>query len=78
MAVGEAGQIPLQHVTPGTAITPVVVHGVPAGEQGFVPAEAGQLASPVNDVMAHGAPLQQLVKPDGGLMFAPTQHCSPE
>lgn len=78
MAVGEAGQLPLQHVTPGTAVTPVVVHGVPAGEHGFVPAEAGQLASAVNDVMAHGAPLQQLLKGVGGLMSAPTQHESPE
>ena len=78
MAAGVAGQLPEQHDTPGTAVTPVVVHWVPAGEHGLVPAEVGQLASPVNDVMAHGAPLQQLVKPDGGLMFAPTQHESPE
>jgi len=77
VAAGEALHEP-QQTTPSTAVTPVVVHGVPAGEHGFVPEEDGQLASPVNDVMAHGAPLQQLVKPVGGLMFAPTQHCSPE
>jgi len=68
----------LQHVTPGTAVTPVVVHSVPAGEQGFVPAEVAQVASAVKDVMPHGAPLQHWVKSDGGAMFAPTQHCSPE
>jgi len=78
VAVGEAGQLPEQHVTPSIAVTPVVVHGVPVGEHGFVPAEVGQLASAVNDVMAHGAPLQQLLKGVGGLMFAPTQHESPE
>jgi hypothetical protein len=68
----------LQHVTPGTAVTPVVVHSVPAGEQGFVPAEAAQFASVVKDVMPHGAPLQHWVNPCGGAMLAPTQHCSPE
>jgi len=74
VAVGVAGHEPEQHVTPSTAVTPVVVHWVPAGEHGFVPAEVGHLASAVNDVMAHGAPLQQLVKPVGGAILAPTQH----
>ena len=79
MSVGVPGpQInPVQQVTPAIALTPIA-QSVPEGEQGFVPAADEHVASAVKDVMPQGAPLQHVLKPEGGAKEAPTQHCSPE